>query len=245
MMSPLRRKLLLLPLLAACVPGGGTLEETGLPVIIGETGETAHTGHSADSRDSAHTGEPTHTGDSAHSGETGKPLETGDTGKPLPADDSAETGDTGDTGEVILPSDTITLYALRHAEKEEDGDDPGLTEEGQARAEALAVLMTDVPLTAVYATELQRTQLTVTPTAEDHGLDIQTDLDPEEELAMHIIATHGGETVIHCGHSYTLPDFFEALALDPEPDVSGYGQLWIITLEADGSTSWEETTFGE
>ena len=129
---------------------------------------------------------------------------------------------------VALPGvGPIRVYAVRHAEKGE-GEDPSLTEEGEARAQALADLLSGVPLDAVYATDLARTQETVQPTADQHALPVITRFDPYEELAMHILGVHRGDTVLHAGHSYTLPSFFSALGVEDPPEVDGYGQIWKI-----------------
>lgn len=226
---------MLLLVLGGCTPGVSPvkIEDTAVRADSAmDTGDSGgHTtetgGQDQDSADTGHTGD-----DSDDSGHT-------DTA------DSAAPADTADSSEPVTPSGALVIYALRHAEKEDEGDDPGLTEEGAARALALVDVMHDVPLAAIYATDLARTQETVQPTAEDHGLETITDIDAETELADHLLATHAEQTVLHCGHSYTLPDLFDALGLDPEPDVDGYGQLWIVTIEADGTSSWVETRYGE
>jgi 2,3-bisphosphoglycerate-dependent phosphoglycerate mutase len=159
--------------------------------------------------------------------------------------DSDTDADTDADTNPYIPHDPIRIYAVRHCEKD-SGDDPGLTKEGQARAEALAVLMHDISLDAIYATEYRRTQETVQPTADDHGMKVVTDIDPQDDLAEHIYATHPGQTVLHAGHSFTLEDFADALGVaDGDLEVSGYGQLWIIDLVGDGTITVEESTFGE
>ena len=112
---------------------------------------------------------------------------------------------------IVTLLEPIVIYTVRHAEKESEGSDPGLTEEGLARAEALADLMAEVPLSDIYATTLARTQQTVAPTAERHNLPINIDFDPEDELAQHIRVANRGETVLHAGHSYTLGGFIHIL----------------------------------
>lgn len=160
------------------------------------------------------------------------------------ADTAADTAAPDDTATDTAPSGPpIVVYAIRHAEKD-SGDDPGLTEEGQARALALVDVLHDVPLVAIYATDLVRTQETVAPTAADHGLSVVTDIDPEEELAAHILATHAGESVLHAGHSYTLEAFMEALGLPDAPSAAGYGDLWIITITPEGEVTLETSCFG-
>ena len=60
-----------------------------------------------------------------------------------------------------------TIFLVRHAEKASgpfvDKKDPPLSRAGQARALSLARLLRDTPFTAVYVTDLQRTQQTVAP----------------------------------------------------------------------------------
>ncbi|MEE4330256.1 MAG: histidine phosphatase family protein, partial [Wenzhouxiangella sp.] len=49
----------------------------------------------------------------------------------------------------------LTVYLVRHAERAEDGsDDPPLSPEGQARAQALRAVLDDVELAAIHTTQL-------------------------------------------------------------------------------------------
>src|SRR5918998_3630008 len=59
----------------------------------------------------------------------------------------------------------VVVFLVRHAEKTQDGDakDPELSAAGRARAEALAKIVKDVGITAIFATELKRTQQTAAP----------------------------------------------------------------------------------
>jgi hypothetical protein len=161
------------------------------------------------------------------------------------ADIGVDTGTPWKLPETCTPAGPPTIvYAVRHAEKG-SGDDPDLTEEGQARAQALVDVLHDAPLVAVYATELVRTQQTVAPTAADHGLPVVIDIDPEEALAEHILASHVGTSVLHAGHSYTLVDFMEALGVVDPPYPSGYGDLWIVTIAGSGEVTLETSSFGD
>lgn len=147
-------------------------------------------------------------------------------------------------GTAVFLADPVTVYAVRHAEKD-SGDDPGLTEEGLARAAALAERLAGVPLAGAFATDLRRTQETIEPTATAHGLPVITDVDPEVELAPLLLTAYAGESVVHAGHTYTLPSFFEGLGVLSPPDVDGYGQLFIVTASSDGVATLVETTYGE
>lgn len=219
----------MLPFLLACV-GVSPLDSVSPP----------DTARSVDAAPCADTGSLHH--ETAETGDSGADTSAA-AERDIPTDTGAFPTSVGPV--AAPPVDELVIYAVRHAEKATDSADPGLTEEGAARAEALAVLMTDVPLAAIYATELRRTQETVQPTADDHGLPVVTDIDPEEDLATWIRCVHAAETVLHAGHSYTLPDFFEALGLADVPSIDGYGQLFQITFEGGGGIRVEETRYGD
>src|ERR1041385_1687267 len=58
------------------------------------------------------------------------------------------------------------VFIVRHAEKANSGGkDPELSVEGQKRADALANMLKDSQITAVFVTEFKRTQETAAPTA--------------------------------------------------------------------------------
>ena len=65
------------------------------------------------------------------------------------------------------------MIVLRHAEKDPSGDprDPGLSESGRARAEALAALLARSRASALLASESRRTRETLAPLAARLGLE--------------------------------------------------------------------------
>jgi broad specificity phosphatase PhoE len=72
-----------------------------------------------------------------------------------------------------------TIIVVRHAERSDTGTggmavDPDLSAAGRARAQRLAAILRDVPLTAVFATEFRRTRETAEPTAKAHDIAITT-----------------------------------------------------------------------
>jgi len=129
---------------------------------------------------------------------------------------------------------TTTIFVVRHAEKASDGDDPPLTEQGLARAEALAVLMVDEPLVAVYSTPFQRTQQTVAAAATGHGLGV-TDYDPRSDLPVLILDQHAGAVVLVAGHSNTVPSIVAGLGAPEQPEIphEHYGDLYRVTRVGD------------
>ncbi len=60
----------------------------------------------------------------------------------------------------------VTVFLVRHAEKDTSSAtnrDPGLTEEGTARAHALARLVAKAGVTHLYASQFTRTKSTLAP----------------------------------------------------------------------------------
>lgn len=135
--------------------------------------------------------------------------------------------------------DEITTFILvRHAEKADDGtDNPGLTEQGQARAEKLAEMFKDTPLSAIYATNFKRTQNTVKPIAEIQNLDVQPYEAMKPEVVKEMIEKHRGGTVLVSGHSNTTPWTANLLmgeeVLKDYPE-SEYGILLILAVADNG-----------
>ncbi|MCA8959208.1 MAG: nuclear transport factor 2 family protein [Planctomycetes bacterium] len=131
------------------------------------------------------------------------------------------------------------VIAVRHAEKQKDtatakvGDDPALTELGTRRAETLAALLRDVPVDRIYATEYQRTRLTVAPTAEAKKLETQVIPAREtNELARRVETDERGKTVLVAGHSNTIPALIRALGVPEVPNLSesDHDDIFVVTL---------------
>ncbi len=57
------------------------------------------------------------------------------------------------------------VFLVRHTERFSEGGDPGLTREGEARAQALAATLRDAGVTAIITTQWRRTRDTATPLA--------------------------------------------------------------------------------
>src|SRR5690606_14188174 len=106
-------------------------------------------------------------------------------------------------------SETTTIVLVRHAEKAAVADtekDPPLSEAGVRRAQALAEVLRDVPVSAVFATPFRRTVDTLAPLCEAKRL-APVVLPPRDAsgLVDAILSKHRGQTVVVCGHSNTIP----------------------------------------
>jgi len=109
-----------------------------------------------------------------------------------------------------------TIFRVRHAEKAPaaEGDkNPPLSPTGRARAEALAAILRDAGITAIYATEFQRTQQTAEPLA--RALNLSVTVVPAADtagLVAKLKDAHGQSLVV--GHSNTIPDVLKALGAE-------------------------------
>jgi 2,3-bisphosphoglycerate-dependent phosphoglycerate mutase len=125
-----------------------------------------------------------------------------------------------------------TLYILiRHAEKA-GGEDPDLTPEGIRRAILLSEALRGVPLQAIYASELRRTQQTATPTAQEQGLPVLP-YNPKQigEMADKLWREHRGQAVLVVGHTNTTPalaNLLGGIAALPELPESDYDKIYLV-----------------
>lgn len=134
----------------------------------------------------------------------------------------------------------VAFVVVRHAEKAaDDARDPSLSQAGRERAQALARVLRDEPVVAVYATEYRRTRETAQPTADAHDLTVAAyDADlPATALTTQLRRDHASGTVVVVGHSNTVPDIVAALCGCAVPPLAetDYGDLYRITHAADGT----------
>jgi len=105
------------------------------------------------------------------------------------------------------------IFFVRHAEKASTGgNDPDLSLAGQKRADALARILRDSQITAVFVTEFKRTQETAAPTAK--AAHLSPTVVPANDigaLVEKLRALNGNALVV--GHSNTIPDLLKALGI--------------------------------
>jgi len=147
---------------------------------------------------------------------------------------------------------SVTVVLVRHAEKADDGTrDPGLSSQGQARAAELARVLSDLRITHLFASEYQRTQLTLAPLAEKTGLAVQErSARAPAELVEELRALPDAAVVVVAGHSNTVPDLVQRLGgaptgLEEHPKYGWllpedeYGRLFVVTLTRTGGQKLE------
>src|SRR4051812_13231461 len=102
----------------------------------------------------------------------------------------------------VLPvaySQATTFILVRHAEKVADGSkDPELSEAGKARALALARLLKENKIDAIYSTSYKRTQGTVAPLAMSKALTVLPYDAMKGEAIDQIASKFPGGTIVIC-----------------------------------------------
>ncbi|MEN1728434.1 MAG: histidine phosphatase family protein [Pseudomonadota bacterium] len=145
-----------------------------------------------------------------------------------------------------------SIYLVRHAEKL-DGPDPALTEEGQARAEALREVMADIALDAIYVTQWQRTRMTAEPVAiaqgvamRVHSTEGQSTQEHVQEVVDDLIENHCGEQVLVVGHSNTIPRIIAGLTAQPMDDLDerDYDHFYQVRIWRGRPAELFQTHFG-
>ena len=147
----------------------------------------------------------------------------------------------------LAAADSTTVILVRHAEKASTGgNDPSLSEAGQARARTLAHVAGATQAAAVYVTQYKRTQETVQPLAEKLQLTpIEHPAADSAGLVSAIQSRWGGRTVLVCGHSNSVPEIVKRLSgVAIEIPDAEYDNLYVVTLPAGGPPSLTRLKYG-
>lgn len=128
------------------------------------------------------------------------------------------------------------VYLVRHGEKASVGQDPELTAQGQARAQAIATILSKTGITAVFSSPTQRTRQTAQPLAGRIGVEVQL-YDPRapKTLVEKVKALSGPVLVV--GHSNTLPELVRLFGGAPGAEIGDdeYDRLYQLTPAAGGA----------
>lgn len=124
------------------------------------------------------------------------------------------------------------VVIVRHAEKAADGgNDPDLSSAGQARAEALAEMLKDSGIVAIFTSEFKRTAETAAPAAK--SLRISATVVPAKDPAALAEKLHGlkGNALV-VGHGNSIPDLVKALGIATPINIqeNDYTELFVVTL---------------
>lgn len=154
-------------------------------------------------------------------------------------------------GAATAAQDSTVVVLVRHAEKAAvEGNDPPLSEAGEARARALAQTLGAVHFDAVIATERQRTQATARPLAQARGLtpEIIALAGPHVENVAAAVRRHtsAGHDVLVVGHSNTVPRIVHALGGPQLRDLCEpeFSHLYVLVLKDGAPLRLEQRTYG-
>ncbi|SDD64232.1 Phosphohistidine phosphatase SixA [Algoriphagus faecimaris] len=133
-----------------------------------------------------------------------------------------------------------TIYIVRHAEKQlVDNPDPELAQVGYVRAKKLAQILENQEIKHVFSTDYRRTRMTVQPSAQQAGLEIQSyDPSNHDALVEQLRSLEGNILVV--GHSNTvsqLANYFvgEGEKYEDLQDIE-YDFIYEVILEKNGSS---------
>jgi broad specificity phosphatase PhoE len=124
------------------------------------------------------------------------------------------------------------IFIVRHAEKAATGGkDPELSAQGQKRADALANILKDSQITAVFVTEFKRTQETGAPTARSaHVSPTVVSAKDTGGLVGKLRALNGNALVV--GHGDTIPGLLKALGIATPVSIpdDDYSEMFAVLL---------------
>jgi broad specificity phosphatase PhoE len=127
-----------------------------------------------------------------------------------------------------------TIFLIRHAEKAAmGGNDPDLSDAGRARAESLATTLKDSGVSAIFVTDLKRTQQTAAPLSKI--LHLEPAIVPAKDsaaLVAKLRALTGNALVV--GHGNTIPDLIKAFGIATPISIeeNDYDNLFVLVPDA-------------
>ncbi|HST57417.1 MAG TPA: phosphoglycerate mutase family protein [Longimicrobium sp.] len=155
----------------------------------------------------------------------------------------------GSAPSAASAQDSTIVVLVRHAEKAPvEGNDPPLSEAGEARARMLLQTLAGMRFHAVIATERQRTQATARPLAQVHNLtpEIVALAGPHVDNVAAAVRRHAGQTVLVVGHSNTVPRIVHALGGPQLRDLCEpeFSHLYVMVLKDGAAPRLEQRTYG-
>src|SRR5881396_115317 len=133
---------------------------------------------------------------------------------------------------VSIASAQPIVVIVRHAEKAANGgNDADLSSAGHARSEALARILKDSGITAIFNSEFKRTQETAAPTATSARVTPTVVAAKDTAALVRKLHQLNGNALV-VGHGDTIPDIVKALGIHSSINIpdADYSELLIVTL---------------
>ena len=140
------------------------------------------------------------------------------------------------TSTVAAAQSTLVII-VRHAEKgAEPANNPPLTADGSARANALSEALAHAGIGAIISTPFERTLATARPLGTKLGIKVDTvpigaGVPAHAQAVAAAVHKHHGKAVLVVGHSNTIMPIAAALGAPSLPDLCDGDYDQIITLE--------------
>jgi phosphohistidine phosphatase SixA len=128
-----------------------------------------------------------------------------------------------------------TIFFVRHADKVSDETDALLSEAGHRRADCLAKTLADAHIQQIYTSDLQRTQQTAAPLAEQlHLKPVAIPLSKVDDL-IEAVRSDRTANILVVWHDLTLPKILLALGAPEMKPIAHteYDRFFILTLSSD------------
>ena len=138
---------------------------------------------------------------------------------------------------VTAAASAQSVFVVRHAERADAASggspmmasDPDLSDIGLARAQALAAVLKDAGITAIYTTEYKRTRQTAEPLAKALGLEVA--VVPARDISGLIdrVKSAAGNVLV-VGHSNTVGDVIAKLGVTEPVKLTDhdYDNLFVV-----------------
>lgn len=131
-----------------------------------------------------------------------------------------------------------TIFIVRHAEKQLEGNDPELAYVGGVRALKLSQILEKEDIKHVFSTDYIRTRNTAKPTADQAEIEIEI-YDPKNHDALVEELRKREGNILVVGHSNTVSQLANYFVGDGEKfaDLTDleYDYIYVATLEKNGS----------
>jgi len=147
-----------------------------------------------------------------------------------------------------IPDTATTFILVRHAETTGSGSNPNLSATGQARANELSRILSQINLNSVYATNYNRTMQTAQPVATAKSLPIVLyDNLTSAALIDNVLHVYPKGIVLVVGHSNTTASMLNAMvgssAYADLPE-SEYDNLFIVHVSKRGDATVIHLKYG-
>jgi phosphohistidine phosphatase SixA len=130
------------------------------------------------------------------------------------------------------PTNSGTIFLVRHAEKVSEAQDALLSQAGKRRAACLAQTLRDAHIGAIYVTQVQRTRQTAEPLAKSLGIEpTVVKADDATTLVSKLKQDLSSKNVLIVGHSDTLPKVLSELQVSGPPAIgrNDYDLLFVVS----------------